>query len=177
MKSLLAASTLGALALALACRAIAADPAGPEVDVRAAMAEGVNPAALAIWDVGNDAADDEGGLDATRMDADAWGKLQDAAQSLATHAHRLATAGAIRASGPDLVDGKVPDGLASREDIQARIDAGQAGFRAAAATMEEEANALASAARARDLETASRLVASFDQVCQACHTNYWNPTE
>jgi cytochrome c556 len=177
MTRLLAASTLGALALALACQAIAADPAGPEVDVRAAMAEGVNPAALAIWDVGNNAADDEGGLDPARMDADAWGKLQDAARSLATHAHRLATAGAFRASGPDLVDGKVPEGLASREDIQARIDAGTGGFRSAAATMEEEANALASAARERNLETASQLVASFDQVCQACHTNYWNPAE
>lgn len=173
MRSSLSLAILAAGATALACQAIAASPTGPAVDVRSNMVEGVNPAALAIWDVGNNAADENGGLDPAQMDAAAWGKVAEAAQSLAAYAHRLATANAIRASGPDLVDGKVPEGVASRAQIQAMIDANPGGFRAAAGTMEEQASALAAAAKEHNLEKTSALIAGFDQTCQACHQNYW----
>lgn len=159
-------------AAVLAGQAIAADPVAT-VDVRANMVEGVNPAALAIWDVGNNAIDDSGGLDPAQMDAAAWSRVAEGAQTLATYAHRLAAAKTLRASGPDLVDGKVPEGVASREQIQAMIDANPGGFRAVAGTLEEQANALASAAKDRNLQKASGLMSSFDQTCQACHQNYW----
>jgi len=158
-------------ALAIGAAAVAAEP--QKVDVRANMVEGVNPAALAIWDVGNAAMDENGGLDPTQMDAAAWAKLQESAQSLGTYAHRLAAAKLIRATGPDLVDGKVPEGVASRAQIQAMIDANPGGFRAAAATMEQQAQALGGAAETRNLEKAGELISVFDQTCQACHENYW----
>ena len=79
----------------------------------------------------------------------------------------------IRASGPDLIDGKVPEGVSSKEQIQAMIDANPAGFRASAAAMEEQAGALDAAAGKRDLKAAGDLISSFDQTCQACHQNYW----
>ena len=53
---LLGAATFAALAAFAAAAASADLPAS--ANVRAAMVEGVNPAALAIWDVGNDALDD-----------------------------------------------------------------------------------------------------------------------
>lgn len=169
----IAALTLG-FAL-LAGRTIASEP--DDVDVRANMVEGVNPAALAIWDVGNRAADENGGLDPAQMDAAAWAKVAEAAQSLGTYAHRLAAAKIIRASGPDLVDGKVPEGVASREQIQAMIDANPGGFRAAAASMEQQAKALAAAATERNLEQTGELISTFDQACQGCHENYWYPKQ
>jgi hypothetical protein len=168
------AAVAAAAAAALACQAIAAAPEGAAVDVRATMVEGVNPAALAIWDIGNAAIDDSGALDSAKMNAAGWDKLRDAALSLATHAHRLATAGAIRASGPQLLDGKVPEGVASREQIQAMIDANPGGFRALAGTMEEQANALATAAGERNAEKAGGLISGFDGTCEACHQNYWH---
>jgi len=143
------------------------------LDVRAAMVEGVNPAALAIWDVGNGAMNEDGGLDPALMDDAAWAKLHEAAQSLATYAHRMAEAPVIRASGPDLVEGKVPEGVASREQIQAMIDANPDGFRAHSAEMERQARAIADAAAARDLAATGELVFSFDGTCQACHEGYW----
>ena len=161
------------LACAIGTAAFAAAPTGEAVDVRSNMVEGVNPAALAIWDVGNAAIDDSGGLDPAQMDAAAWAKVREAAQSLGTYAHRLASARTIRASGPDLVDGKVPQGVASRAQIQAMIDANPAGFRASAAALEKQAKALSSAAAKHDSKTAAGLIASFDQPCQACHQNYW----
>jgi cytochrome c556 len=162
-----------ALACALAAGALAAEPAPSAVDVRMNMVEGVNPAALAIWDVGNAAINDSGGLDPAQMDAAAWAKVREAAQSLGTYAHRLASAKTIRASGPDMVDGKIPEGVASREQIQAMIDANPGGFRTSAAALERQAKALSAAAAKHDSKTAAGLIASFDQSCQACHQNYW----
>ena len=159
--------------LTIGAAAIAAEPQNTAVDVRANMVEGVNPAALAIWDVGNAAMDESGGLDPAQMDAASWTKVAEGAQSLSTYAHRLASAKAIRASGPDLVGGKVPEGVSSREQIQAMIDANPAGFRASAAAMEGQAKALAAAAGKRDLKATGELIGSFDQACQACHENYW----
>jgi cytochrome c556 len=167
--------TIAITALAIGAAAIAAEPAGEAVDVRSNMVEGVNPAALAIWDVGNAAMDENGGLDPAQMDAAAWAKVAEGAQSLGTYAHRLAVAKVIRASGPDLVGGKVPEGVSSREQIQAMIDANPAGFRASAAAMEEQAKALAAAATKHDLKAAGELIGSFDQACQGCHQNYWYP--
>jgi hypothetical protein len=137
------------------------------------MVEGVNPAALAIWDVGNNALDEGGGLDPAMMDDAAWAKLHEAAQSLATYAHRMAEAQVIRASGPDLVEGKVPEGVSSREQIQAMIDADPVGFRAHSAEMERQARAIADAAAARNIETTGALVFTFDGTCQGCHEGYW----
>jgi hypothetical protein len=160
-------------ALAIGAAAVADEPDNSAVDVRANMVEGVNPAALAIWDVGNAAMDESGGLDPAQMDAAAWAKVAEASQSLGTYAHRLAAAEVIRASGPDLIDGKAPEGVSSREQIQAMIDANPAGFRAAAAGMEEQAKALAAAAAKQDLKATGELIGSFDQACQGCHENYW----
>lgn len=162
-------------AVAIGAAIIAAGPENAAVDVRSNMVEGVNPAALAIWDVGNAAMDESGRLNPPQMDTAAWAKLQEAAQSLGTYAHRLAAAEAIRASGPDLAGGKVPEGVSTREQIQAMIDANPVGFRAAAAAMEEQSKTLAAAAARRDLKAAGELIGSFDQACQGCHENYWYP--
>ena len=56
--------------------------AGEVLDVRAAMVEGVNPAALAIWDFGNNMMTDEGQLDPALMDAGASCSLAQAPASI-----------------------------------------------------------------------------------------------
>lgn len=177
MKGRLIAIATAAAATVAACQTVpAGSPAEavPEaVNVRANMVEGVNPAALAIWDVGNAALNDQNGLDPAQMNDAAWTKLRENAETMSTYAHRLATAKVIQAAGPDLVGGKVPEGVASREQIQAMIDASPGGFRAMAAKLESDANRLAKAARTRDIKTAGEVVFTFDSSCQSCHTNYW----
>jgi hypothetical protein len=66
------------------------------------------------------------------MDDAAWTRLREAAQKLEAASRTMADADVIRAGGPNLVDGKVPEGAASRAEIQAMIDADPAGFRAEA---------------------------------------------
>jgi cytochrome c556 len=162
-------------AAVMAGAGLAAQTEPETVAVRANMVEGINPAALAIWDVGNAAINDQNGLDPAQMNDAAWAKVQEAAESLRTYAHRLATAKTIRASGPDLLGGKVPEGVASGEQIQAMIDANPAGFRASAAKLEQDASALAQASISRDIKTAGELVFTFDTTCQSCHETYWYP--
>ena len=163
---------VAATALAVfAATAAASD--GEVVQTRQAMVDGVNPAALAIWDVTNAAMDDEGGLDPALIDADGWSKLAEAAQMLEVYGKRMAEAKVIVAGGPDLVSGALPEGVASKEQIQAMIDADPEGFRAVSADMAQQAAALGSAARARDATAVGDLAAGIDGACQACHTRYW----
>jgi cytochrome c556 len=165
-----AALTAAALAL-FAVTAFAQE--GTTLHTRQAMVDGVNPAALAIWDVTNAAMDDEGGLDPALIDAEAWGRIEDAARMLETYGKRMAEAKVIVAGGPDLVSGEVPAGVASKEQIQAMIDADPAGFRAVSADMAEQAAALAAAARAREPAATGDLAFGIDGACQSCHTRYW----
>jgi hypothetical protein len=146
---------------------------GSTVDVRQAMVDGVNPAALAIWDVGNNAVDDAGQPDASRLDPQALARLREAAQMLDTYAELLAEAPVIKASGPDLVGGRLPEGVASREQIQAAIDANPAGFRAYSRAMGAEAEAILAAIQSGNRETVASRLASFDGACQSCHERYW----
>ena len=146
---------------------------GETVQTRQAMIDGVNPAALAIWDVTNAAMNDEGGLDPAKLDAEGWGKIEDGARMLEVYGNRMADAKAIVAGGPDLVSGEVPPGVASKAQIQAMIDANPDGFRAVAADMAAQAASLATAARSRNVTLAGELASGIDEACQTCHTRYW----
>lgn len=147
----------------------------PALEVRKTMIDGVNPAALAIWEVSNSATDDQGALDPTLMDAAVWTKLEEAAQMLAFHAQRMAEAQAFAAGGPDLASGEVPPGVSTKEQIQAMIDSDPKGFRASAAHMAGQASALLDAVRMRDLRSTGDLASGIDGDCQSCHERYWYP--
>ena len=143
------------------------------VDVRQAMIDGVNPAALAIWDVGNNAIDEQGQPDVSKLDVPALARLREAAQTLGTYAELMGEARVLKASGPDLVGGRLPEGIASREQIQAAIDADPAGFRAYSKAMGAEADGILAAIQAGDRAAVASRVASFDGACQSCHERYW----
>lgn len=166
-----AAALFAATALAQSAPALPS----PALEVRKTMIDGVNPAALAIWDVSNSATNDEGALDPALMDAAAWGKLEEAAQMLQFHARRMADAQAFAAGGPDLTTGELPPGVASKEQIQAMIDSDPDGFRASAAHMAGQAGALLEAVRMRDTHAAGDLASGIDGDCQSCHERYWYP--
>ena len=143
------------------------------VDVRQAMIDGVNPAALAIWDVGNNDIGEQGQPDVSKLDVPALARLREAAQTLGTYAELMGEARVLKASGPDLVGGRLPEGIASREQIQAAIDADPAGFRAYSKAMGAEADGILAAIQAGDRASVASRVASFDGACQSCHERYW----
>jgi hypothetical protein len=170
-KALAILAVYGALASYLA----AAEPVARHtvIDTREAMVAGINSAAVAIWDISSEARGEEGELDPTRMTDDSWSQLRDEAQSLESWARMMAEADTIHAAGPDLASCEVSEGVASRAEIQAMIDARPEMFRASARDLAERAGLLVAAARARDAAAAGHRAAEIDVPCQGCHTRYW----
>jgi len=178
----LAAPVLAGLALA-ACAASQAQTAdgasattasaadAEPLHVRQVMQQQINPAILGVWEVGNNAMNEEGGIDPALMDEAKWTSLNDAATRLAGAAQAMAAAQVIRAAHPDNTG--VAEGEITMAKVQQLIDADPAGFRQLAAEQAVHAEQLAAAAAARDAVKAGPLVAEMDGVCEGCHTRYW----
>jgi hypothetical protein len=164
----LAALVLAGAVLA-ACRT--AQPPSPSgtVDTHEAMVRWVNPAALAIWDVSNNAMSETGGLDPALMDDEAWSKLQGAARLLELHSGHMAEARSLRVGAHN----DAIEGFATRAEIQAMIDADPDGFRQLSLDMAEHAQDLTVAAMARNAQQSGNLADSLSDRCQACHSRYW----
>jgi hypothetical protein len=150
-----------------------------DFDVRQSMIDTINPVTLAIWDVGNETMSDDGtlSLDPALMDEDAWMRLTEAAYQLGEESHRMATAKHFVATGPNVVDGDVPEGVSSREEIQAMIDSDTEDFRALSLSMADMAAQIYDAAEARDVARAGEMIFTLDTACQSCHVKYWYPQQ
>lgn len=162
----LLALTLGGLA---ACQTSPSPPTSGAADTHEAMVRWINPAALAIWDVSNNAMGETGGLDPALMDAAAWAKLADAARLLEQHSRRMADAPALHVGAHN----DEIEGFATRAEIQAMIDADPEGFRKLSRDMAEHAGELAGAATARNIQQSGGLAESLSERCQVCHSRYW----
>lgn len=172
-----ALSILVAFTALAACQTASPSAQQATIDTREAMVAGINSAAVAIWDIAHEAQGEEGELDPARMTDDAWLRLVDEALALQAWSRAMAEADVIHAAGPDLAGREVPEGVASRAEIQAMIDANPAGFRAQARDLAERAGRLAAAARSRDFAAAGHRAAEIDVPCQGCHTRYWYKQE
>jgi hypothetical protein len=148
-------------------------------DVRQSMIDTFNPAALALWDVGNNAMSDDGslGLDPALVTEDGWTTIEEEAYRLGEESFRMTGPARYVATGPNLIDGEVPEGVSTREEIQAAIDADPEGFRALSQSMADMAAEIYDASQARDAAKAGELIFSLDTMCQSCHVKYWYPEE
>lgn len=149
----------------------AADAGGEPYHVREAMLNEVNPAIMVIWDVGNNAMGETGGLDPALMDDTRWNALAEASAALEQAGHAMAAAGPLRAAREG--NWATEDYEVSMDKVQAALDADPDGFRRFAAEFSESVAALGAAAQARDIAAASDLVAGMDGECAACHVQYW----
>jgi cytochrome c556 len=141
--------------------------------VRDAMRGEVNAATLELWDVGNYAMDDEGGLDAAKMDDGLWTRLETAAGLLEKHSAHMSSATTLKSARPD--DMETEEGSYSMADVQIYLDSDPETFRQMAKALGDHAAKISAAARARDAARAGLLVGEIDQVCESCHAQYWYP--
>lgn len=162
------AAALGAFALSAAAQS-------SSVDVRAAMQDGVNPAMLAIWDVGNNAMNDTGGIDPALMDADKWANVAASAEQLAAVGRSLEAGQSFVAGAPD--NREVAEGEIAMETVQGYLTADPETFRLLAGQFADHADKIAAAAKARDAATAGELINQMDAVCESCHLQYWYPEQ
>jgi hypothetical protein len=163
-----AAIAIGGFLLA-SCHASSPIPPSRAVDTHEAMVGGINPAALAIWDVGNKATSDTGAWDPALMDQAAWARLQGAARLLEHHSRRMAEADILYVGDHN----DELEGFASRAEIQAMIDADPDGFRELSLKMADDARELLDAARARNLRRSADMVDAMSESCGTCHSRYW----
>ena len=164
-------AALGVVAVS-ACKQ---DAAATPVEVRAAMQQQVNPATMAIWDIGNNAMNDAGGIDPALMDDAKWAKLAESAGQLSAAGRALAAGERFIAASPEAAE--VAEGEIAMADVQKYLDADPQGFSQMGAALADYADKLAAAASARDVKAAGDLVSGMDQVCEGCHTKYWYPEQ
>ena len=156
-----------------ACVSPAATQGTEPFYVRHEMQAAINPAVVAIWDVGNNATDDYGMLDASKMTAAQWDALADAAAALVASSERMARAGDIRAAAPGNM--ATEEYEVTMAQVQEYLDADPAAFRVMAAEFALVARNLETAARARDAGVAGEIVANLDGECAVCHAQFWYP--
>lgn len=131
-----------------------------------------------IWDVGNQAQDDHGNPDATKLKADDWSKITSAAGKVRQVAATLARADHVVAAAPGtkLGDQQTPGALGVKE-MQAAIDADPAAFRALAQTLSVSMDQIVAAAKAKDAAKLFDVSGGLDQVCESCHMQFWYPEQ
>lgn len=166
-------STLAIVCVTLSsCQTPAEHSVARAVETHAEMVGAINPASLAIADELDKSRSETEGLDPAMMDAPAWARMENAARALEASSRRMAEATVVRVGAH--TDGE--PGLATKDEIQARIDADPQWFRQISSRMADHSRDLAAAAAARDLRRTRDLAQTVNESCQSCHTRYWeNP--
>lgn len=169
MKTALAA--LGAIVIVAA-----AGSQGSETVLYPLMKGEIAPEAQNLWDVGNRAMDDNGKPDRSRVSAADWAKLTQAAQRMRSAAFELASANriAVVGAGAKLQDEGAP-GSSSPQDIERYIAADRKSFTDHAQRLVAISDELIRAGKERDVVRLSDATGRLDEVCEACHTQFWYP--
>ncbi|HSG35151.1 MAG TPA: hypothetical protein VLA37_11485 [Sphingomonadaceae bacterium] len=168
---------LAASAAMLVSTANATDPIVAVANIRQIMQQGINASTMEVWDVGNNAMNEEGGIDPEQMTPESWARLETAAEGLKASALEMYNAEAFLAASPEDMPEQDAPGVVSMEDVQRFIDADHDAFRAAAKGLADHSDLLIAAARNRDASAAGDLVAQLDQVCEVCHAQFWYPEQ
>ena len=162
-------------ALSLFAVVACTQPAVAPFDIRATMQGRVNPAMLAIWDVGNNALNDDGGIDPALMDDAKWAKVAEEADKIVAAGKDIASAETFLAAAP--ANSTVGEGEITMAAVQQHIDGNPDGLKQMGAAFADHAGRIAAAARAKDAKTAGDLISQMDQVCESCHLEFWYPEQ
>jgi cytochrome c556 len=163
----------------LVASAYAAQSAAPAPNLHELMKNVVAIQTQVIWDVGNNAQDDAGNPDPSKMKPADWtkvataaGKVKDALQKLATAPHVMSAAPGQKISG----EGESPGAFGAKE-VQKAIDANPQAFKAFAIQLSGSMDELIAAAKAKDTRKLFDVSGRLDQECEGCHVQFWYPDE
>ena len=167
---------LGGILLS-AC-ASAADSAAPP-NLHDLMKNVVAVQTQVIWDVTNDAQDDNGEPAPAKLKPADWVKLADAAGKVKAAAQKLATAPHVVAAAPgQKIDGEgAAPGAYGAKEVQKAIDANPKVLQAFARQLSASMDELIVAARTKDAAKLFDVSGRLDQECEGCHTQFWYPDE
>lgn len=157
---------------------VCAYAAGPATapDLHQLMKNVVALQAQVIWDVGNQAQDDQGNPDASKLKAAGWSRIVSAGQQVKQAAQMLAEAQhvVVAAAGQKL-QGEGGPGTFGAKQVQTAIDANPKEFRAAAQALAISMDQIVAVAQAKDVVKLFDVSGELDEVCEACHARFWYP--
>jgi hypothetical protein len=150
----------------------------PAPTIHAAMKDVIAPQAQALWDVGNEAMDDNGNPDAKRLSAAQWAQLATAGQKVKDMSLALAMVDRPVVVAPGAtIQGEGDPNSSSAKQVQGFVDANPAGFAEQARKLAAVADDFVVAAKARDAAKLGLASGNLDQVCEDCHMQYWYPQQ
>ncbi len=149
-----------------------------KANLQLTMLTKVNPQALALWDIGNDAQDDQGNIDARKINAATWAKLEELGKAIEEGGRTLATSGGVIAAAPGakLQDEAAP-GSSKAADVQRYVNSKPAEFRKHAMNLQKTGAGIAAAAAKHDGKRLTQISNELDQVCEDCHMQFWYPQQ
>jgi hypothetical protein len=150
----------------------------PTANLQLTMLTKVNVQGLALWDITNDATNDNGDVDGSKLTAANWAKLLEIGKALEEGGRTLATSNGIVVASPGA---KLQDegnaGASKAVDVQRFVDAKPALFRNHALKLQQTGADIIAAATKHDVKRLSALSNSLDEVCENCHVNFWYPNQ
>jgi cytochrome c556 len=131
-----------------------------------------------IWDIGNHAQDDQGNLDPKKMKPTDWSAIVSAGDKVKQAAQTLVVADHVMVAAPGQ---KLQDegnaGAFDAKAVQRTIDADPKAFNAFAKLLAATMDEIAAAARAKDAAKVADVSNRLDEICEACHTQFWYPEQ
>ena len=130
----------------------------------------------AIWDVGNNAQDNDGNPDPAKIKAADWNRLLRAGRQVKEAAQLLAHTDHVVVAAPgEAIEDEEDPGAFNAARVQSTIEANPAAFRAFASALAASMDEVLNAARAKDALKLADVSGRLDQVCENCHKQFWYP--
>jgi hypothetical protein len=134
--------------------------------------------AQVIWDVSNNAQDDQGNPDASKMKSTDWNRLVGAGGKMKEAAQSLAQADRVMAAAPgQKIEGEGTPGAFGAKQVQSAIDANPKAFRAFAQALAVSMDQVVSAAQTKNATKLFDVSGRLDQLCEDCHLQFWYPEQ
>jgi cytochrome c556 len=131
-----------------------------------------------VWDVGNEAQDDQGNPDASKLAAGDWTKVIEAAAKVRQAAQTLAhSKPVVVAPAGVTIDAEGNPDAPGAKQVQAAIDANPSAFRARSQELISSMDQIVAAAKAKDAAKLFEVSGNLDQVCENCHLQFWYPQQ
>jgi hypothetical protein len=134
--------------------------------------------AQVVWDVSNEAQDEDGNPDASKLAAGDWTKIADAGEKVRQVAQMLGQSENVVVAAPGVkLEGEENPGSWGAKQVQASIDANPAQFRAYSKALAASMEQIAAAAKTRNAAKLADVAGALDQVCETCHEKFWYPQQ
>lgn len=163
------------VAAAMLGAALAAD--APTANIQLTMLTQVNPQGLAFWEITNQAPDDNGGVDGSKLTSAQWAKLVEIGRAIEAGGRALGTNRVIAAAPGSKLQDESNEGAAKAPDVQRYVDAKAALFKSQALQLQKTGAAIVTAATKRNGKQLGELAGSLDGVCENCHVAFWYPQQ